>query len=152
MKTHCAPLLSLSRPLALRSATTLARSSTKSIRPVSITSSNDARVISSITGCHRATTAKERVVPLAEVDRIAKLVPEQLKMTIKKAMEEEPKLREMAAADPQVRELLNISMTLEGLARHTSTHAAGVVISSQPLSDLAPLWKRLPRQKKRSLI
>ena len=80
-------------------------------------------------------------VPLAEVDRIAKLVPEQLKMTIKKAMEEEPKLREMAATDPQVRELLNISMTLEGLARHTSTHAAGVVVSPGPMVHYLPVCR-----------
>jgi DNA polymerase-3 subunit alpha len=80
-------------------------------------------------------------VPLADVDRIAKLVPEQLKMTIKKAMEEEPKLREMADADPQVRELLNISMTLEGLARHTSTHAAGVVVSPGPMVHYLPVCR-----------
>ena len=80
-------------------------------------------------------------VPLADVDRIAKLVPEQLKMTIKKAMEEEPKLRELAAADPQVRELLNISMTLEGLARHTSTHAAGVVVSPGPMVHYLPVCR-----------
>ncbi|HSO09553.1 MAG TPA: DNA polymerase III subunit alpha, partial [Desulfoprunum sp.] len=80
-------------------------------------------------------------VPLAEVDRIAKLVPEQLKMTIKKAMEEEPKLRELATASPQVEELLNISMTLEGLARHTSTHAAGVVVSPGPMVHYLPVCR-----------
>ena len=80
-------------------------------------------------------------MPLPEVDRIAKLVPEQLKMTIKKAMEEEPKLRELAAASPQVEELLNISMTLEGLARHTSTHAAGVVVSPGPMVHYLPVCR-----------
>jgi len=80
-------------------------------------------------------------IPLAEVDRIAKLVPEQLKMTIKKAMEEEPKLRELAAANPRIQELLNISMTLEGLARHTSTHAAGVVVSPGPMVHYLPVCR-----------
>jgi DNA polymerase III subunit alpha len=54
-------------------------------------------------------------IPFGEVDKVAKLVPEQLKMTIKKAMEEEPKLQEAANNDPRIAELLTISKTLEGL-------------------------------------
>lgn len=77
-------------------------------------------------------------IPLPEVDRIAKLIPDQLKVTIKKAIEEEPRLRE-AMNDPQVRELLTISQSLEGLARHKSTHAAGVVISPRPLVEFLPV-------------
>ena len=77
-------------------------------------------------------------IPFSEVDKIAKLVPEQLKMTIKKAMAEEPKLQEAADADPRIAELLAVSKTLEGLARHTSTHAAGVVVSPGPMTDYLP--------------
>ena len=77
-------------------------------------------------------------IPYGEVDKVAKLVPEQLKMTIKKAMEEEPKLQEVASSDPRMAELLSISRTLEGLARHTSTHAAGVVVSPGPMTQYLP--------------
>lgn len=77
-------------------------------------------------------------IPYGEVDRIAKLVPEQLKMTLKKALEEEPALQEAADNDPQIAELINVSRTLEGLARHTSIHAAGVVISPEPMTHYLP--------------
>lgn len=77
-------------------------------------------------------------IPLPVVDRIAKLVPEELKITLKKAIEKEPRLRE-AMKDDEVRELLTISQTLEGLARHKSTHAAGVVISPTPMVDYLPV-------------
>lgn len=77
-------------------------------------------------------------IPLPVVDRIAKLVPEELKITLKKAIEKEPRLRE-AMKDEEVRELLTISQTLEGLARHKSTHAAGVVISPKPMVEFLPV-------------
>ncbi len=77
-------------------------------------------------------------IPFGEVDKVAKLVPDQLKMTIKKALEEEPKLQEMADSDPRIAELLSVSKTLEGLARHTSTHAAGVVVSPKPMTHYLP--------------
>ena len=77
-------------------------------------------------------------MPLGEVSRIAKLVPEELKMTIKKALDVEPKLREAADNDPQIAELINISRSLEGLARHTSVHAAGIVISPEPITHYLP--------------
>ncbi len=80
-------------------------------------------------------------IPFGEVDRIAKLIPEQLKMTIKKAMEEEPKLKEAVIKDPRIEELLSISITLEGLARHTSTHAAGVVVSPGPMVQYLPVCR-----------
>ncbi|MBE0584741.1 MAG: DNA polymerase III subunit alpha, partial [Desulfofustis sp.] len=80
-------------------------------------------------------------IPFGEVDKIAKLVPEQLKMTIAKAIDEEPKLSEAAARDPQIAELLSVSQTLEGLARHTSTHAAGVVVSPEPMVEYLPTCK-----------
>lgn len=77
-------------------------------------------------------------IPLQEVDRIAKLVPEELKITLDKAIEKEPRLREAMKAD-HIRDLLTISKTLEGLARHKSTHAAGVVISPGPMVDYLPV-------------
>jgi DNA polymerase-3 subunit alpha len=77
-------------------------------------------------------------IPFGEVDKIAKLVPDQLKMTIKKAMEEEPRLKDAADKDPRIEELLRVSQTLEGLARHTSTHAAGVVVSPEPMVEYLP--------------
>ncbi len=80
-------------------------------------------------------------IPFGEVDKIAKLVPEQLKMTIAKAIEGEPKLKEAADRDPRIAELLSVSQTLEGLARHTSTHAAGVVVSPEPMVEYLPTCK-----------
>lgn len=80
-------------------------------------------------------------MPYAEVDRIAKLVPNTLKITISAALDGEPRLRELYDSDEQVRELLDIAMRLEGLNRHASTHAAGVVISPEPLTEYAPLYR-----------
>jgi DNA polymerase-3 subunit alpha len=68
-------------------------------------------------------------MPYTEVDRIAKLVPFAINMTLKDAFAQEPKFQEMRAASRQVNELLNIAEALEGFVRHASTHAAGVVIS-----------------------
>ena len=80
-------------------------------------------------------------LPLAEVDTIAKLIPDNLKITIEKALVEEPKLAEMVEADPRIKELIEISRALEGLSRHASTHAAGVVIGDKPLVEYLPLYK-----------
>lgn len=80
-------------------------------------------------------------IPFGEVDKIAKLVPDQLKMTIKKAIKEEPRLQDAADRDPRVAELIQVSQTLEGLARHTSTHAAGVVVSPKPMVEYLPICK-----------
>ena len=77
-------------------------------------------------------------IPYGEVDKIAKLIPDQLKITIKDAMEEEPRLQDAADKDPRIEELLQVSRTLEGLARHTSTHAAGVVVSPGPMVEYLP--------------
>ncbi|MDP2156826.1 MAG: DNA polymerase III subunit alpha, partial [Nitrospirota bacterium] len=79
-------------------------------------------------------------IPYAEVDRIAKLIPNDLKMTIEKALEAEPQLKQAYETDEGVKELLNIAMRLEGLNRHASTHAAGVVISPEPITNYAPLY------------
>ncbi|WP_420852323.1 DNA polymerase III subunit alpha [Oceanirhabdus seepicola] len=76
-----------------------------------------------------------------EVDRIAKMIPSVLNITIDKALEMNQELKELYKADNRVKELIDISKTLEGLPRHTSTHAAGVVIASQELVNYVPLLK-----------
>jgi DNA polymerase-3 subunit alpha len=80
-------------------------------------------------------------VSYQEVDKLAKLIPAELEMTIERALQMEPRLRDAAAADEQVRHLLDTSKALEGLARHASTHAAGIVISDGPLHEYCPLFK-----------
>ncbi len=80
-------------------------------------------------------------ISYSDVDRIAKLVPEELGITLEKALKIEPELRNLYKSDPQIRELIDISTELEGLNRHASTHAAGVVISDQPLTNYVPLFK-----------
>jgi DNA polymerase III subunit alpha len=80
-------------------------------------------------------------IPYGEVDRIAKLIPEELNTTIDKALEQEPRLKEEMEKSPQIANLIEIGKRLEGLSRHSSTHAAGVVIAPQPLVDLVPLQK-----------
>ena len=79
-------------------------------------------------------------IPYAEVDRIAKLIPNELNATIDKAIEQEPRLRE-EMKNPQTSRLMEIAKRLEGLSRHASTHAAGVVIAPRPLVELIPLYK-----------
>jgi DNA polymerase-3 subunit alpha len=79
--------------------------------------------------------------PYAEADRLAKLVPETLKITLKKALRQEPQLREGYDGDEKIRDLLDVAMRLEGLSRHASTHAAGVVISPEPLTNYTPLYQ-----------
>ena len=76
-----------------------------------------------------------------EVDRVAKMIPTMLGITIKKALEMNPKLKDLYDADERVKKLIDVSMTLEGLPRHSSTHAAGVVIASKPLVEYVPLQK-----------
>lgn len=78
---------------------------------------------------------------LATADKVAKLVPEQLKMTIAKALEQEPELRALSEKDEKIRQVLDIAQKLEGMARHASVHAAGVVVSDQPLTNFLPLYK-----------
>jgi DNA polymerase-3 subunit alpha len=76
-----------------------------------------------------------------DVDRIAKLVPNRLNVTLNDALQEEPRLRELQESDPKVRQLIETALNLEGLTRHASVHAAGVVISPQPLMNVVPLYK-----------
>jgi DNA polymerase-3 subunit alpha len=76
-----------------------------------------------------------------EVDRIAKMIPTVLGITIDKALEMNEELKNLYDDDDRVTRLIDIARTLEGLPRHTSTHAAGVVIASKPLVNFVPLLK-----------
>ncbi len=79
-------------------------------------------------------------MPYGEVDKIAKLVPAILNITLKEALAQEPKLKELANKEPQVAKLLEVALALEGLTRHASTHAAGVVVTPNPLPEYLPLY------------
>jgi DNA polymerase III subunit alpha len=79
-------------------------------------------------------------VPYAEVDRIAKLIPMEPKMTIAKALKQSKDLQALYKED-HIRKLLDTSMAVEGMPRHASTHAAGVVIAKEPLVNYVPLYK-----------
>jgi DNA polymerase III subunit alpha len=80
-------------------------------------------------------------MPFGEVDRIAKLVPETLKITLDEALRQSPPLAEMVKSRSDVAELWQTAKRLEGLARHAGKHAAGVVISDVPLIEHVPLYK-----------
>ncbi len=80
-------------------------------------------------------------IPYGEVDKIAKLVPNTLNISIEEALKAEPQLKALYENTPKIKELLDIAIRLEGLSRHASTHAAGVVISPVPLTDYTPLYK-----------
>ncbi|HEV2176547.1 MAG TPA: DNA polymerase III subunit alpha [Terriglobia bacterium] len=85
--------------------------------------------------------ARALEMPFAEADRIAKLVPNTLNITLEEALKQAPELRQWRDRDPRVKDLLEVASSLEGLSRHASTHAAGVVISPQPLQEIVPLYK-----------
>jgi len=85
--------------------------------------------------------ARALSIPLSEADRIAKLVPEELNITLTDALEKSADLKALYNTDPRIRELLDIAQSLEGMPRHTSVHAAGVVIAPEPLRTLIPLAK-----------
>ena len=78
-------------------------------------------------------------LPYAFVDTIAKSIPNELNITIDKALKMNPELRSMYESDPTVKNLIDMSKRLEGLPRHTSMHAAGVVISQKPMDEYVPL-------------
>jgi DNA polymerase-3 subunit alpha len=80
-------------------------------------------------------------IPYADVDKVAKQIPAALDMTLDKALAENPALRELESADPRVKDLLEVARRLEGLSRHASVHAAGVVIAPRPITEFAPLHK-----------
>ena len=80
-------------------------------------------------------------VPLSEADKLAKLVPESLGITLDLALEQEPKLSEWCENDEKIAKVIEIGKRLEGLSRHASVHAAGVVIADEPLDNFLPLYK-----------
>ncbi|MDO5124414.1 MAG: DNA polymerase III subunit alpha [Eubacteriales bacterium] len=80
-------------------------------------------------------------LPYSTCDRVAKLIPFDLNMTLKKAMSLSRELRELYDTDYEIHELIDYSMRLEGMPRHATTHAAGVIIADRPVSDYVPLAK-----------
>jgi len=80
-------------------------------------------------------------MPYGEVDKIAKMVPNDLNITLEQALKASPELNNLYKTEPLITQLIDTSMTLEGLSRHASTHAAGVVISEKPLIEFIPLFK-----------
>ena len=80
-------------------------------------------------------------IPLNEVDAIAKMVPDVLNISLDNALEQEPRLKNLAKKKPEVADLISICRVLEGLPRHASTHAAGVVIADRALTEYMPLYK-----------
>ena len=80
-------------------------------------------------------------IPLREVDSIAKMVPDVLNISLDEALTQEPKLKQIAKKNPEIEDLIKICRVLEGLPRHASTHAAGVVIADKPLVEYLPLYR-----------
>jgi DNA polymerase-3 subunit alpha len=80
-------------------------------------------------------------IPYADVDRIAKMVPTTLYIKLEQAIKDSPALQQAYESEPQVRQLLDTARKLEGLVRNAGVHAAGVVISPRPLTELVPLHK-----------
>lgn len=80
-------------------------------------------------------------IPYGEVDRVSKLVPTELHVTIEKALNDVAELKELYQQSPEVKKLIDTAATLEGMPRHASTHAAGVVITQDPLTHYLPLYK-----------
>src|SRR5437660_534944 len=80
-------------------------------------------------------------IPYADVDRIAKMVPNQLNIKLEDALKESPAMQQAYQSDAQVKQLLDTAKKLEGLVRNAGVHAAGVVIAPRPLTELVPLYK-----------
>ncbi len=80
-------------------------------------------------------------IPYGEVDRLAKLIPTTLGIDLETALAEAPQLKSAINSDEKLKDLMAVALRLEGLARHASTHAAGVVISPRPLTDVVPVYK-----------
>ncbi len=84
-------------------------------------------------------TGRALDMPYSFVDSVAKQIPNELNITIERALEENNQLKAMYETDPQVKRLIDVSSEFEGLPRHTSTHAAGVVITREPVQTYVPL-------------
>ncbi len=78
--------------------------------------------------------------PFQDANNLTDLVPDQLKITLEECLEQEPRFKELMNSDPDIQHLMDICFKLEGLTRHASKHAAGVVISPEPLRDVLPLY------------
>ncbi len=86
--------------------------------------------------------ARVMEIPLPEADKLAKLIPEQLGMTLDQALIDEPELKKLYDSDPRITQLINNARTIEGQARHASVHAAGVIVATRPLHEIVPLYKQ----------
>jgi DNA polymerase-3 subunit alpha len=80
-------------------------------------------------------------MPISDVNRVAGLIPNQLDMTLEAAVADVPALADLEQNDPRVKELLAVARRLEGMTRHASVHAAGVVIAPRPITEFAPLYR-----------
>ena len=78
--------------------------------------------------------------PFEDANAITNLIPEQLKITLDQALEQEPRLNELIQSNPKAQKLFSIAKKLEGLTRHASKHAAGIVISPEPIEDVLPVY------------
>ena len=88
-------------------------------------------------------------MPYGDVDRVARLVPNRLNITLDDALDQNPDMREIYDAEESVKSLIDNARGLEGLTRHTSTHAAAVVISQEPLDDIVPLQRPTRSHRRR---
>lgn len=79
-------------------------------------------------------------LPFEDANAITDLVPDQLKITLAEALEQEPKLKELRDSNPKIKQIFDVAFKLEGLTRHASKHAAGVVITPQPIKDMLPVY------------
>lgn len=86
--------------------------------------------------------ARVHELPLAEADKLAKLVPEQLNITLDQALDTEPDLKKWYDDDDRVRRIIDTARVIEGQARHASVHAAGVIVATRPLHEVVPLYKQ----------
>lgn len=80
-------------------------------------------------------------LPYSDVDKIAKLIPQEIKITLDRALATVPELKDLYRTDANIKQLINIARKLEGLNRHAGTHAAGIVITDKPLDLYVPLFK-----------
>lgn len=79
-------------------------------------------------------------IPFEEANAITDLVPDQLKITLQEAMEQEPRLKALAESNPTIGKMFEVASVLEGLTRHASKHAAGIVIAPEPISEMLPVY------------
>jgi DNA polymerase-3 subunit alpha len=86
--------------------------------------------------------ARVMEVPLVDADKLAKLIPETLHITLDEALEAEPELKKLYESDGRIKQVIDNARTIEGQARHASVHAAGVIVATRPLHEIVPLYKQ----------